>query len=283
MANPDRVYRGASAIVTGGASGIGRALGEHLARLGARVSLLDLQADLAERVAAGIRAAGGDAEAAALDVTDFPATETAFADIAARRGRLDFAFNNAGIWMMGDAHALSLDDVNRLVDVNLRGAIHSTKAAYDIMLRQKSGHIINTASVAGLTPDPGCTAYSATKHAIVGLSKSLRIEAARHGIRVSALCPGVIETPLLEGGGKFGKVLDAVPPEKMRQMWARMRPMNADAFAQRALHDVARNKPVIVWPIGGRLFWWLDRISPRLSGRVARDMYASNQRLMGLE
>jgi NAD(P)-dependent dehydrogenase (short-subunit alcohol dehydrogenase family) len=218
-----------------------------------------------------------------LDITDYAATEDLYRRVAARKGRLDYAFNNAGIWMMGDAHAFSLDDWNRLIDVNLRGTIHGTKAAYDIMIKQKSGHIINTASVAGLTPDPGCTAYAATKHAIVGLCKSLRVEAARHSVRVSALCPGVVETPLLKGGGKFGKVLHEVNPEQMRRMWTRMRPMPADAFAERALKDVARNKPVIAWPLGGKLFWWIDRLSPSLSIRLARDMYESNQRLMGLE
>lgn len=283
MTAADTVYRGSNALVTGGASGIGRALSERLAAFGAHVTIVDLQADLAARVAADIRAAGGEAQSAPLDITDFQATEALYKRAAARTGRLDFVFNNAGIWMMGDANALSLDDWNRLIDVNLRGTIHGTRAAYDIMIKQKSGHIINTASVAGLTPDPGCTAYAATKHAIVGLCKSLRVEAARHGVRVSALCPGVVETPLLEGGGKFGKVLDDIKPEQMRQMWKRMRPMPVDAFASRALHDVAKNKPIIVWPVGGKLFWWIDRLSPSLCIRLARDMYERNQRLMGLE
>ena len=283
MATADTVFRGATAIVTGGASGIGRALSERLGKLGANVTVADLQTDLAERVAAGINAVGGNAQSATLDVCEFGATDKLYKDLASRTGRLDFVFNNAGIWMMGNADAFSLDDWNRLIDVNLRGTVHGTKAAYDIMLKQKSGHIINTASVAGLTPDPGCTAYSATKHAVVGLCKSLRAEAARHGIKVSALCPGVVLTPLLEGGGKFGKVFDKVDPGLMRQMWTRMRPMPVDAFAEKSLRDVAKNKPVIVWPIGGKLFWWIDRLSPSLSIKLARDMYDSNQRLMGLE
>jgi NAD(P)-dependent dehydrogenase (short-subunit alcohol dehydrogenase family) len=283
MARADTVYRGASAVVTGGASGIGRALCEGLARFGAQVTIVDLQTDLANRVAAEIRAAGGEAEAALLDVTDFQATEEVFKCVFKRTGRLDYVFNNAGIWMMGDANAFSLDDWNRLIDVNLRGTIHGTKAAYEIMIKQKSGHIINTASVAGLTPDPGCTAYASTKHAIVGLCKSLRVEASRHGVKVTALCPGVVETPLLKGGGKFGKTLDNVKPQRMREMWNRMRPMPVDAFASRALHDVAKNKPIIVWPVSGKLFWWIDRLSPSLCIRLARHMYISNQRLMGLE
>jgi NAD(P)-dependent dehydrogenase (short-subunit alcohol dehydrogenase family) len=283
MAAAEGVFRGATAIVTGGASGIGRALCERLGRLGADVTVVDLQAELAESVAAGIRAAGGAARSATLDVTDYPATRALYGDVAGRAGRLDFVFNNAGIWMMGNADAFALEDWNRLIDVNLRGTIHGTKAAYDIMLKQKSGHIINTASVAGLTPDPGCTAYAATKHAIVGLCKSLRVEAGRHGIKVSALCPGVVQTPLLEGGGKFGKVFDKVEPDRMRQMWTRMRPMPVDAFAEKSLRDIARNKPIVVWPIGGKLFCWIDRLSPSLAIKMARDMYDSNQKFMGLE
>lgn len=283
MAVANSVFRGASAIVTGGASGIGRALCEGLARRGAHVTIADLQIDLANHVAAAIRAAGGEAAAAGLDVSDFQAVQEVFTRACKRTGRLDFVFNNAGIWMMGDVNVFSLEDWNRLIDVNLRGTIHGTMLAYDIMIRQKSGHIINTASVGGLTPDPGCTAYATTKHAIVGLCKSLRVEAARHGVRVSALCPGVIETPLLDGGGKFGKVLHTAAPEQMRQMWKRMRPMSADAFASRALHDVGRNKPIIVWPVPGKLLWWIDRLSPSLCIRLARNMYESNQRLLGLE
>lgn len=283
MGTSQTVFSGATAIVTGGASGIGRALSERLGKLGANVTVADLQSDLAENVADGIRRLGGTAQAAMLDITNFEATEALYGRVAQRTGRLDFVFNNAGIWMMGNADAFSLSDWNRLIDVNIRGTIHGTKAAYNIMVQQKSGHIINTASVAGLTPDPGCTAYSATKHAIVGLCKSLRVEAARHGVKVSALCPGVVQTPLLDNGGRFGKVFDQVDPDRMQQMWKRMRPMPAEAFAEKSLMDVAKNKPVIVWPRAGKLFWLIDRLSPALSIKMARDLYDSNQKLMGLE
>lgn len=282
MASATTAFRNANVLVTGGASGIGRALAERLAGLGANVTVIDLQADLAEQVAASIRAAGGKAVAHTLDITDYAATEALYRRVAATTGKLDFAFNNAGIWMSGDAQAFSLDDWNRLIDVNLRGTIHGTRAAYAIMVAQGCGHIVNTASVAGLTPDPGCTAYATTKHAIVGLCSSLRVEAARYGVRVSALCPGVVETPLLDGGGKFGKVLDDVGADQMRRMWAGMRPMPADAFAARALADVARNRAVIVWPFGGRLLWWAERLSPELGSRLARIIYQRNQRAMGL-
>ena len=282
MATTETVFSGATAIVTGGASGIGRALSQRLAKLGADVTVVDLQTDLAASAACSIKAAGGLAQSATLDITDFEATNALYKSVAARSGKLDFVFNNAGIWMMGNADAFSLDDWNRLINVNLRGTIHGTKAAYDIMMKQKSGHIINTASVAGLIPDPGCTAYSTTKHAIVGLCKSLRVEAARNGVKVSALCPGVVQTPLLDGGGQFGKVFDQVDPDRMHQMWKRMRPMSAEAFAEKSLRDVAKNKAIIVWPIGGKLFWLIDRLSPSLSIKMARNLYDSNQKFMGL-
>lgn len=283
MSSLRAAFQNRSALVTGGASGIGRALCERLAALGARVTIVDLQSALAEDVAAKIRAEGGAARSETLDVADFAATEALYTRIAGEKGRLDYVFNNAGIWMMGDAQDFRLEDWNRLIDVNLRGTIHGTMAAYGIMRKQGSGHIINTASVAGLTPDPGCTAYAATKHAIVGLCKSLRVEATRYGVRVSALCPGVVETPLLDGGGKFGKVLDEVAPHKMREMWGHMRPVSASVFAERALRGVARNAPVIVAPLGGKLFWWCDRLSPSLCQWWARAMYEKNQRLMGLD
>jgi len=282
MSHVSEVYRGASAIVTGGASGIGRALALSLAKQGAHVTIADRQSDLAASVASDIRAAGGSAESIALDVTDYRAADEAIKHAVNHTGMLDFAFVNAGIWMMGDAGAFQLDDWNRLIDVNLRGSVYCTMAAYAIMCRQKSGHIINTASVAGLTPDPGCTAYATTKHAIVGMCKSLRIEAAQHNVRVSVLCPGVVETPLLASGGQFGKVLDDVTPEKMSQMWKRMSPMPVADFADRALRDVAKNKPVIVWPWQGRIFWWIDRVSPVFSLWLARRMYRRNQKMMGL-
>lgn len=282
MPSAPEAFRGKTAIITGGASGIGRALAEALARYGAHVTIADRQGDLAAKVAADIRTAGGKAESVALDVTDIQSTQEAFQAAARRTGTLDYAFVNAGIWMMGDIDAFSLDDWTRLMDVNLRGAIYCTMAAYTIMCQQQSGHIVTTASVAGLTPDPGCTAYATTKHAIVGLSKSLRIEAAQHNVRVSVLCPGVVETPLLSGGGLYGKVLDEVEPEKMRKMWKSMSPMPVTAFATRALQDVANNRFISVWPWQGRLFWWLDRLSPALSLYLARRMYETNQRTMGL-
>ena len=119
--NSLRTFGGAVAIVTGGASGIGRALGEALARRGALVVLADLQSELAQEVAARIRQAGGQATAERLDVTDFAATNRLVQDTFRRQGRLDYIFNNAGIGIGGEVRLYELEDWNRVLDVNLRG------------------------------------------------------------------------------------------------------------------------------------------------------------------
>ena len=259
-----RTFEGAVAVVTGGASGIGRALGEALARRGARVVLADLQVDLARAVAARIRETGGHATAAPLDVTDFAATNRLVQDTFRTEGRLDYVFNNAGIGIQGEARLYELEDWYRVLDVNLRGVVHGVQAAYPIMLRQGFGHIVNTASLAGLVPAPLVVGYTTTKHAVVGLSLALRIEAAAAGVRVSVLCPGVIRTPALIDGGKFGKLLQPVPQETQRDLWERQRPMDPNRFAEKALRAVARNRAIIIIPWWWRMVWWVNRLSPSM-------------------
>src|SRR5438552_680116 len=162
-------FAGKIAIVTGGASGIGRAVGAQLVRHGARVVLADINGDSARATAEAF----GAASAATVDVTDAAAVEQLVTNTVAAHGRLDYLFNNAGIAIMGEARNMTLADWTHLIDVNLRGVVNGVVAAYPAMLRQGFGHIINTASLAGLVPTPGATGYATTKHAVVGLSTSL--------------------------------------------------------------------------------------------------------------
>jgi len=259
-----RTYGGAVAIITGGASGIGRALGEALARRGAHVVLADRQIELAETVAEGIRAKGGRATAAELDVSDFPAIDRLVRETVESLGRLDYMFNNAGIGISGEVRYYDIKDWERVFDVNIRGVINGVQAAYPVMLRQGYGHIVNTASMAGLFPFPVVISYVTSKYAVVGLSTALRIEAAASGVRVSVLCPGTIRTPILEGG-KYGKALQLLPPEVWRRHWERQWPMPADKFAVKALNAIARNRAIIIIPGRWKLFWWLNRLSPSLA------------------
>ena len=278
-----RIFDGATAIVTGGASGIGRGLVEELAKRGCEVVLADLQIDLAEEVASGIHAAGGKPKAVKVDVADFPAMEQLVQETVKRTGRLDYIFNNAGIVIGCSVNLYSIEDWNQMVEVNLRGVINGIQAVYKIMVAQGFGHIINTASMAGLMPGPGNVAYTMTKHAVVGLSKSLRAEAAQMGIRVSVLCPGVVRTPILEGGGKYGKMLINIPQEQMRQLWEKLRPMSPNLFAKKVLKSVAKNKAIIIVPSWWKVYWWINRLSPSLGIFLSQKQFQRMQKKLGIK
>lgn len=273
-----RIFDCAVAIVTGGASGIGAALGRELAKRGCEVVLADRQIDLAEDVAAAIREEGGSAVATELNVVDYAAVEALVYETVKQTGRLDYIFNNAGIAMSGPAAVYSINDWNEVLDVNLRGVIHGVQAAYKLMREQGFGHIVNTASFAGLVACPGSLSYATTKHAVVGLSKTLRVEAALSGIRVSVFCPGFVRTPILDQCGKYGKVLKEPSPEqqeKLNRFVEKFKPMPAEIFAKKALDAVARNEAVIVIPGSNKLFWWFDRLFPEWNLRLLQKKVAA--------
>lgn len=244
--------------------------------------LADLQDDLAQEVASRIIAAGGKAKAVKVDVADFSAVERLVRETIERTGRLDYLFNNAGIGIGGTVSDYGIQDWNRILDVNLRGVIHGVQAAYKVMTAQGFGHIVNTASMAGLMPSPGMASYSMTKHAVVGLSKALRAEAAGLGIRVTVLCPGVIQTAILEGGGKYGKMLVDIPPEVQKSMWEKYKPMPADLFAEKALAAVAKNEPIVIIPSWWKMIWRLHRFFPFFGLSLAQKQYQDMQKQMGL-
>jgi len=143
-----RTYGGGVALVTGGASGIGAALGRGLARRGARVVLADRDGEDAQAEAARITAAGGQAEGVTLDVRHAAAVDALVADVFTRHGRLDYLFGNAGIGVGGEVRDLTLDDWRDAVEVNLMGVVHGVLAAWPRMIDQGFGHVVNTASMA---------------------------------------------------------------------------------------------------------------------------------------
>jgi NADP-dependent 3-hydroxy acid dehydrogenase YdfG len=255
-------------IITGGASGIGRPLAEHLANAGIEIVVADRQMAAAEAVAAGIRARGGTAVAAEIDVRDAERFRALVQETVERAGRLDFLFNNAGIAVGGEAREFEPADWDDVIDVNLRGVAHGICASYPVMIRQGFGHIINTASMAGLTPVPLHISYTATKHAVVGLSMALRIEARRHGVRVSVLCPGAIRTPILTSG-TFGRLKPGLDQTVVTALAEELRPMDPARLARRVWHAVQRNRAIIVEPRRWRAVWYLDRLSPWLFQQLA--------------
>jgi NADP-dependent 3-hydroxy acid dehydrogenase YdfG len=264
---------GKIAFVTGGASGIGAALTTKLVDGGAEVWIADRQIDAAQELAQRLNSGGAKAHAIELDVRSYPSFERAVAEAVQESGRIDYLFNNAGIGVVGEVDSYTLDDWNDVFDVNLRGVVHGIQAVYPIMIRQHSGHIVNTASLAGLVTTPGMANYTATKHAVVAISKTLRVEAERHGVQISVLCPGAIRTPILTGG-KYGRTTIAGIGEKeLLKLWEPSRPMAPEKFAERALRAVLRGDAIIVVPAWWKAWWYLERLSPALSMRVAKVMF----------
>lgn len=261
-------FRGRSAIVTGGASGIGRALSTRLAAEGAHVVVADVDGDGARRVATEI---GGTA--APVDVRDAEAVQALVDDVADRHGSIDLLFNHAGISLGGLTHELTTAHWDRIIDINLRGVVNGVVAAYPRMVTQGSGHIINTTSPTGLVGTPFTVAYGATKHAVTGLTTSLRPEARSHGVRVTLLVPGSIETPIQDSHQPADlppRPSDVLTGRDFLKIVGSTKLMDADAFAVKALRGIARNRAIVIAPSSIKPLWYLQRLSPATVERLGR-------------
>jgi len=254
------------AIVTGGGAGIGEAVCRELARRGALVTVADINGDDAERVTTTIASSGGRAQACRVDVADEQDIRRLVEQTAAAHGRLDYLFNNAGIAIGGDARDLTSDQWRRVLDVDLYGVLNGTVAAYPIMARQGSGHIVNISSATGLLPQPLNAPYCTAKHAVVGLSLSLRLEGADLGVKVSAVCPGYVRTQVFES-----TVMVNLPQELAGRAPGRTKMVEPAQAARAILDGVARNRALIAFPGYVRWAWRaaclvpaaLDRAAPR--------------------
>jgi len=194
-----RGFDGKVALITGAASGIGRATAQAFARAGAAVVLADTNAQAGEPLAAAIRNEGGSARFVAADVSKPAEVELLVAEAVSIYGRLDVAFNNAGIeGTQAPTAELPLEAWNRVIAVNLTGVFCCMQQEIKQMLKQGGGAIVNNASILGTVAFAGAAAYTSAKHGLLGLTRTAALEYANAGIRINAVCPGFIETPMLE-------------------------------------------------------------------------------------
>ena len=215
-----QTFEGKTVIVTGGGGGIGGATCRRFGKDGARVAVLDLNLEAAEKVAAAIRAEGGQAAAIRCDITDRASVDAAVAATEAQLGPVDVLVNNAGWDVFTPFTKTAPAQWDKLIAINLTGALHMHHAVLPGMAARKSGRIVNIASDAARVGSSGEAVYAACKGGLVALSKSLAREHARHGITVNVVCPGPTDTALLAGVAE-----GAANPEKLIEAFTRAIPM----------------------------------------------------------
>lgn len=264
---------GRTAVVTGGGSGIGRSLCLLLAARGATVHVVDRDLARAQEVADEV---GGVAHE--VDVADAAAVQ-ALADAVLARGPVDLLFNNAGIGHAGAVVDTTLEDWRRLVEVNLMGVVHGVQAFLPRMTAQAGpSAVVNTASMAGLMPSAGMVPYSTTKAAVVGLSEALDREVAGSGVRVHALCPGIIATDIVRTATMRGAWADK--QAGVTALYA-ARGTSPDVVALQALAAVSAGRALVPTPRYQVVPPWLvKRVSPALgaalSSRLVKGITASS-------
>jgi NAD(P)-dependent dehydrogenase (short-subunit alcohol dehydrogenase family) len=237
MARRARTLSGKVAAVTGGARGIGRATAGALAREGARVAIGDLDARLAERVAAEL---GGGCLGLALDVTDRSSFESFLDRVESELGSLDVLVNNAGILHLGPF--LEEDDLatRRMIDVNLIGVINGTRLAVPRLRSRPEGHLVNVASSAGHLSPPGIATYAATKHAVVGLTEAVRAEHRDSPLEFSIVIPGVVKTEMIAGYESPRGVREVEPEDVAEAIVGALKRPRVDVWAPRSLGAINR-------------------------------------------
>ena len=210
-------FTGKVALITGGANGIGRATAHAFARAGAKLVLVDRDQAAGEGAAGAIRQQGGEARFVAADVTKSADVQGYVKAALDAYGRIDCFFNNAGIEGKV-AHTAECDEAmfDQVIAINIKGVFLGLRHVLPVMIKQGSGAVVNTASVAGLTGTPGMPAYVASKHAVLGLTKTASGEVARNGVRVNAVCPGPVETRMIKS---LASMLNADDPSAVEQRY----------------------------------------------------------------
>lgn len=243
-------------IVTGAASGIGKALAIHLAAQGARVTCCDKDESGLMQTNVFISALHGACTSACADLSKPGAMRRIVEGVVSSHKRLDYLFNIAGMTVAAEIADITDDQWDRSLAINFRAIVEGSTAAYQVMKKQGSGHIINMSSAAGLYVQPGTAAYTAAKHAVNAFSLCLRVEAKAFGVHVTTLFPGYVDTAIFKNAETKGldwRSLRKTIPFRM---------LSPDQAADEILAAVKADKAMAVFPFHARIFWWISRLNP---------------------
>lgn len=246
------IFAGKNIVVTGGGSGIGEALVQRFVDFGATVVVIGRSNEYK-----------GSAKYYQADMSDAAQSKEVVETIIREVGDIDYMINNAGIFMGGEIRDTPIEKWHTVIDNNIYAVAHGSKYALDHMLARKTGHIVNVASTAGLIPVPAMGIYGATKYALVGLSHAMRNEAASLGVKVSVVCPTVVNTPLYDTA-LYNNV------DKSSVIKARTNLQTAEQAAEAILRGIVKNKATIHTSMATKLIWGMYRVSPGLYDFFAR-------------
>jgi NAD(P)-dependent dehydrogenase (short-subunit alcohol dehydrogenase family) len=263
-----RNLHGKIALVTGAASGIGRETALAFGRNGADLVICDLDEAGLKDTEAALRGLGRDVLACRVDVADREEMRGFAEETSARVGVVDILMNNAGVGLGASFLDTSLEDWDRILGINLLGVVHGCHYFVPKMVeRGIGGHVVNVSSAAGYLPAEALSAYVTTKYAVLGLTESLRGELRRHRIGVTAICPGIIDTPITRSSPLRGKYGAEGQREEMVEAY-RKRGYGPERVARNVLKAIRRNRGIAPVSLEAWIAWYAKRLSPALVSRL---------------
>jgi 3-oxoacyl-[acyl-carrier protein] reductase len=274
VASPMKIIRGKRALITGAASGIGRAIAMALAEEGADLYLVDLDASGLEHTARDAGRRGVEVLTAVCDLREPAQISAAVRAVRSHWDGLHILINNAGVLFYGPTHRMTDEQWNGVMAVNLAAPIQLARELLPTLLRSQDAHLVNICSIFGLVSTRNIAAYQTSKHGLVGFTEALRTEYGGHGFGVTAICPGFVSTPMMErvvGGepepnGRSGK--PPTPPPA----WIFTSP---EKIAAKTVAAIRKNRGLVVVTPAARLLWWLKRLSPGMVDWVSREGWRS--------
>lgn len=255
------------AVITGGASGLGKGFADSLAMQGYHVVVVDKQQTKGQETVEALQAKGHKASFLCADLSDVTQLSLLFTNIVDRHTRIGMWINCAGFTITAEASVLEAQHWQQILDVNLRATVLLSQLCLQHMKQYSSGTIVNIASMFGLLPAPTGIAYSTTKHAVVGYTRTLEIEAQHYGINVHLVCPGFIDTNLFVDAQYVGV-------DKAKMLALTPQTISVEKAVQLSLLGIAKGKKMIVFPWYVRLLWWLDFFFPSFVRTQSQKMFA---------